>query len=137
MSVLGPRQIKVDCDVILADGGTRTASITGAFVALHLACQKLLKNHTITTNPITKHVVAVSCGVVSGVPLLDLDYLEDSVAEVDSNFIMSDDSIVEIQMCGEKRPFTEAELERLMALARKGRDELICKQKLAIEGAAA
>ncbi|MDR1609647.1 MAG: ribonuclease PH [Holosporales bacterium] len=134
MNVLGSRQIKVDCDVILADGGTRTASITGAFVALHLTCQKLLKNKTIAMSPITKHVVAVSCGVVNGTPLLDLDYSEDSVADVDSNFIMSDDMIIEIQMCGEKRPFTESELDQLLVLARKGRDELIGKQKVAIGG---
>jgi ribonuclease PH len=131
-NVLGPRQVKIDCDVVLADGGTRTASITGAFVALHLACQKLLKKNTIAVNPITKHVVAVSCGIVDGIPLLDLDYLEDSVADVDSNFIMSDDAIIEVQMCGEKRPFTEVELEMLLTLARKGRDELIGRQRLAI-----
>ncbi|MDR2458802.1 MAG: ribonuclease PH, partial [Holosporales bacterium] len=127
-------QIKVDCDVILADGGTRTASITGAFVALHLACQKLLKTNAIAVNPITKHVVAVSCGIVGGASLLDLDYSEDSVADVDSNFIMSDDMIIEIQMCGERRPFTESELDGILALARKGRDELLDKQKLSIGG---
>jgi ribonuclease PH len=132
MASLGERQIKIDCDVIRADGGTRTASITGAFVALRLACQKLLRNRSIISNPITKHVIAISCGIVNGTPLIDLDYAEDSAADVDSNFVMSDDAIIEIQVCGEKRPFTESEFGALLSLAMKGREELINKQKLAV-----
>ncbi|MDR0695649.1 MAG: ribonuclease PH [Holosporales bacterium] len=129
---LGERQIRVDCDVIQADGGTRTASITGGFVAMHLACQKLVKIGKIAENPVRQHVVAISCGIVDGTPLLDLDYLEDSNAEVDSNFVMSDDAIVEIQLCGEKRPFSEKEFNKLLDYAKFGRDELILKQKQAI-----
>ncbi len=129
LSVLGERQIKIDCDVIQADGGTRTASITGGYVALYLACQKLLKQHKISENPIKNHVVAISCGIVNNEPLLDLDYSEDSNAEVDSNFILSDDKIIEIQSCGEKRPFSEEEFLTLLEYAKKARFELIEKQK--------
>jgi ribonuclease PH len=132
LRLLGERQIKVDCDVIQADGGTRTASITGAFVALSLACQKLMKAKKVTDNPITDHVVAVSCGIVDKVPMLDLEYIEDSNAEVDANFVMSGDGIVEIQACGEKRPFLEDEFEHLLNLAKKGRTELIEKQRIAL-----
>lgn len=132
LEILGERQIKIDCDVIQADGGTRTASITGAFIAMHLACQKLLKQQKIYKNPITGHVVAISCGIVDGTPILDLDYSEDSRAEIDSNFIMSDNAIIEIQACGEKRPFVEDEFEQLLKYAKKSRDELIEKQKKAL-----
>ncbi|MDR0942183.1 MAG: ribonuclease PH [Holosporales bacterium] len=132
LSILGERQIKIDCDVIQADGGTRTASITGAFVAMYLACQKLLKNKSIISNPIKEHVVAISCGIVNGEPLLDLDYGEDSTAEVDSNFIMSTNNIIEIQACGEKRPFIESEFFDLLKYAKKGKEELITKQKQAL-----
>lgn len=133
LSILGERQIKIDCDVIQADGGTRTASITGGYVALYLACQKLLKQNKIPENPIKSHVVAISCGIVNGTPLLDLDYSEDSNAEVDSNFIFSDDKIVEIQSCGEKRPFSEEEFKQLLKFAQKARSELIEKQKVALK----
>ncbi len=132
LALLGERQIKIDCDVIQADGGTRTASITGAFVALYIACEKLIKRGKISENPITGHVVAISCGIVDGVPILDLDYSEDSRAEVDSNFIMSDDGIIEIQACGEKRPFSEDEFEKLLGYAKKSRSELIEKQSKAL-----
>ncbi|MDR1332803.1 MAG: ribonuclease PH [Holosporales bacterium] len=132
LAALGERQIRIDCDVIRADGGTRTASITGAFVALHLACQKLLRDKAVVLNPVSKHVVAVSCGIVDSACLLDLDYREDSVAAVDSNFVMSDDEIIEIQVCGERRPFTELEFGKLLELAKKGRAELIDIQKRAI-----
>ena len=132
LSVLGERQIKIDCDVIQADGGTRTASITGGYVALYLACQKLLKQHKISENPIKNHVVAISCGIVNNEPFLDLDYSEDSNAEVDSNFILSDDKIIEIQSCGEKRPFSEEEFLTLLEYAKKARFELIEKQKAAL-----
>ncbi|MDR3224083.1 MAG: ribonuclease PH [Holosporales bacterium] len=130
---LGERQIKIDCDVIQADGGTRTASITGAFVAMYLACQKLLKHKQIFENPITDHVVAISCGVVTKTSLLDLEYSEDSVADVDANFVMSSDAIIEIQICGEKRPFTEGEFATLLKFAQKGKNELITKQKQALD----
>lgn len=132
LSILGERQIKIDCDAIQADGGTRTASITGAYVALYIACQKLLKNKKIEKNPIKNHVVAVSCGIVDGALLLDLDYAEDSRAAIDSNFIMSSDKIIEIQACGEQRPFSEDEFVKLLGYAKKAREELIEKQKIAL-----
>lgn len=132
LSILGERQIKIDCDVIQADGGTRTASITGAYIAMYLACQKLVKQQKIRANPIKSHVVAISCGIVENTPLLDLDYSEDSNAEVDSNFIMSDEGIVEIQSCGEKRPFSEDEFLKLLEYAKKAKIELIEKQKTAL-----
>lgn len=132
LGILGERQIKIDCDVIQADGGTRTASITGGYIAMYLACQKLLKYKKISQNPINGHVVAISCGIVNGEALLDLDYSEDSNAEVDSNFILSDDKIIEIQSCGEKRPFTEKEFSQLMEYAKKARVELIEKQNAAL-----
>lgn len=133
LSLLGERQIKVDCDVIQADGGTRTASITGAFVAMYVACQKLIRQQKIHTNPITGHVIAISCGIVDGTPILDLDYSEDSRAEVDSNFVLSEDSIIEIQACGEQRPFSEDEFNKLLTYAKKARAELIEKQRAALE----
>lgn len=129
LSILGERQIKIDCDVIQADGGTRTASITGAYVALYLACQKLLRNRTIKENPIKYNVAAISAGIINGTPLLDLDYGEDSCAEVDSNFVISSNGeIIEIQSCGEKRPFSEDEFSKLFDLAKKGCLLLIDKQ---------
>jgi ribonuclease PH len=132
LSSLGERQIKIDCDVIQADGGTRCASITGAYVSLNIACRKLLKARRVSEIPMSSHVVAVSCGIVDGTPLLDLDYSEDSKAEVDSNFVMSDDDLIEIQACGEKRPFSGDEFTRLLNLAQKGRAELIKKQRIAL-----
>ncbi|MDR3031245.1 MAG: ribonuclease PH [Holosporales bacterium] len=132
LSILGERQIKIDCDAIQADGGTRTASITGAYIALYIACQKLLKKGKMERNPIKSHVVAVSCGIVNDAVLLDLNYAEDSKAEVDSNFIMSDDKIIEIQSCGEQRPFSEDEFFQLLNYAKKARKELIEKQKIAL-----
>lgn len=123
-------QIKIDCDVIQADGGTRTASITGGFVALYLACQKLLKQEKIKTMPITHFVAAVSCGIYQGIPVLDLDYIEDSNAGVDANFVLTDENkIVEIQGTGEHDTFTNEEFQELFSLAQKGIAELITKQK--------
>ncbi|MDR2598560.1 MAG: ribonuclease PH [Holosporales bacterium] len=130
--VLGERQIKIDCDVIQADGGTRTASITGSFVAMYLACQKLLKSRRVLENPIKSQVVAISCGIVENAPLLDLDYSEDSKAEVDANFVLSEDGIIEIQISGEQRPFNDNEFNKLLEYAKKGKDELIEKQRLAL-----
>ncbi|GHT88588.1 ribonuclease PH [Alphaproteobacteria bacterium] len=132
LSVLGERQIKIDCDVIQADGGTRTASITGGFIAMYGACQKLLRKKRIEKNPIKSHVVAISCGIVEGAILLDLDYTEDSNADIDANFVMSDSQLIEIQSCGEKRPFSEKEFEHLLNFAKKAREELINKQKEAL-----
>lgn len=122
--------IKIDCDVIQADGGTRTASVTGGFVAMYLACQKLLNQGKIKTMPITQMIAAVSCGVVQGVPVLDLDYTEDSNAGTDSNFVMTDkDTLIEIQGTAEHGAFTPSEFQELMTLAQKGIKELIAKQK--------
>jgi ribonuclease PH len=126
LKALGERQIIVDCDVIRADGGTRTAAITGGYVALFLALSKLRKNNTIKTMPIISQVAAISCGIVGGTPILDLEYIEDSTAEVDANYILSGQGgIIEIQATGEKRPFSEEEYSRLYDLAKKGVSELL------------
>lgn len=122
--------IKIDCDVIQADGGTRTASVTGGFVALYLACQKLLEQGKIKSMPITNFIAAVSCGIFQGEPVLDLDYLEDSNAGTDANFVMTDkNTLIEVQGTAEEGAFTPDELMKLMALAQKGTRELIEKQK--------
>ena len=127
---LGERQIWIDCDVIEADGGTRTASITGAFVAMNIAIEKLLASKSITQNPIRSHVAAVSVGIVKGVPLLDLDYSEDSTADVDLNIVMTDrDEFVEIQGTAERFPFNTAALTQLLELGRSGIGELIEVQR--------
>ena len=133
MKALGERQITVDCDVIQADGGTRTASITGAWVALRLATRYLLDEGVITTDPILDQVAAVSCGIFNGTPVLDLDYEEDSNAEADSNFVLTGSGdIVEIQATGEKRGFSQDEFEALFGLARKGLGELFEMQRKAV-----
>jgi ribonuclease PH len=132
---LGERQISIDCDVIQADGGTRTASITGAWVALRLATRYLLDEGVIATDPIVDQVAAISCGVFSGTPVLDLDYEEDSNAEADANFVLTGSgAIVEIQATGEKRGFSEGEFEALFSLARKGIGELCALQRAATGG---
>ena len=129
---LGARTIYVDCDVLQADGGTRTAAITGAWVALRLATRYLLTEGVLKTDPILDQVAAVSCGVHQGVPVLDLDYEEDSDAEADSNFVLTGSGdIVEIQATGEKRGFSRAEFEALFDLARKGVGELLELQRAA------
>ena len=133
---LGERQIWIDCDVIQADGGTRTASITGAFVAMSLAIQTLLDAKKIVHNPIRSHVAAVSVGVINGVPMLDLDYPEDSTADVDFNIVMTDrDEFVEVQGTAERFPFSTAALSHLLELGRQGIRELIALQKKILEGA--
>jgi ribonuclease PH len=133
MKALGERQIQVDCDVIQADGGTRTASITGAWVALRLATRYLLTEGVITADPILDQVAAISCGVFENTPVLDLDYEEDSNAEADANFVLTGaGDIVEIQATGEKRGFSQAEFEALFGLARQGIGELIALQKAAV-----
>ncbi|WP_165190848.1 ribonuclease PH [Caulobacter soli] len=135
MKALGERQISLDCDVIQADGGTRTAAITGAWVALRLAVNYLLEEGVLKTDPILGQVAAVSCGVFKDTPVLDLDYEEDSSAEADSNFVLTDaGDIVEIQATGEKRGFTRGEFEQLFALAEKGIGELFVKQREAVSG---
>lgn len=132
LKALGERQITLDCDVIQADGGTRTAAITGAWVALRLATGYLLEEGVLKTDPILDQVAAVSCGVFKGVPVLDLDYEEDSYAEADSNFVLTGGGdIVEIQATGEKRGFTRAEFESLYGLAEKGIGELFVMQRAA------
>jgi ribonuclease PH len=134
LKALGERQISVDCDVIQADGGTRTASITGAWVALRLATRYLLDEGVLKTDPIRDQVAAISCGVHQDVPVLDLDYEEDSDAEADANFVLTGaGDIVEIQATGERRGFTQAEFEALFALARKGISELTALQLAALK----
>jgi ribonuclease PH len=127
---LGERQIWIDCDVIEADGGTRTASITGAFVAVSIAIEKLLAAKKIGQNPIRSHVAAVSAGIIKGVPMLDLDYGEDSTADVDFNIVMTDkDEFVEVQGTAERFPFNAGALSELLELGRRGIGELIEIQK--------
>ena len=135
LRALGERQITVDCDVVQADGGTRTAAVTGGWVALKLATRHLLEEGVIAREPILDHVAAVSCGLFEGAPVLDLDYEEDSSAEADANFVLTGaGDIVEIQATGEKRGFTKDEFEALFGLAREGIATLIDLQKAAIEG---
>ena len=135
LKALGERQISIDCDVIQADGGTRTASVTGAWVALRLATRYLLDEGVIAKDPILDQVAAISCGVFDGTPVLDLDYEEDSNAEADANFVLTGHGdIVEIQATGEKRGFSEGEFEALFTLARKGIGELVALQRAATGG---
>jgi ribonuclease PH len=130
---LGERQILVDCDVIQADGGTRCASITGGWVALRLAVNKLLKAGMITSDPLVDHVAAVSCGVYAGQPVLDLDYPEDSEAGVDGNFVMTGTGqLIEIQMSAEGSTFSRDQMTTLIGLADKGIEELVAVQKAAV-----
>lgn len=125
MQALGERQIKIDCDVIQADGGTRTASVTGGYVAMALAMQHLVKIGAIPKMPLTDSVAAISCGIYNGVPVLDLDYNEDSEADTDANFVITGKGgIVEIQGTAEKDPFTQEQFLELLDLARKGCGEL-------------
>ncbi len=126
LNVLGERQIKVDCDVIQADGGTRTAAITGGFVALYFACKYLVDQKLIKTLPIKDHVAAISAGVVKGQSVLDLDYDEDSTAETDANFVMTGKGgIVEIQSTAEGEPFQLEQFQAMFDLAKSGIQELI------------
>lgn len=125
--------VHVDCDVLQADGGTRTASITGGFVALYLAMQKMVKVRQIRRNPIREYVAAVSCGIYDGIPMLDLDYNEDSHAGADTNFVLTESGkIVEIQATAEGAVFSENEFAELFKLAKKGIHQLIVAQKKAI-----
>jgi ribonuclease PH len=125
MKVLGERQVVVDCDVIQADGGTRTASITGGFVALAMAFKMLHDQQMLLTNPVTDYIAAVSCGIIDGEPRLDLNYEEDSRAEVDMNFVMTGSGkFVEVQGTAESKPFDETQMQQMIKLARKGHAEL-------------
>ncbi len=127
---LGERQIKIDCDVIQADGGTRTASISGGFVALYLAVEKLKKNYNIARPIIKDFIAAVSTGIINNNPILDLDYEEDSSAQVDANFIIcKSGKISEIQVTGEEYFFTDNQFNEMFDLAKKGISEIISKQK--------
>ncbi|MBU2168846.1 MAG: ribonuclease PH [Alphaproteobacteria bacterium] len=133
LKALGERQVTLDCDVIQADGGTRTAAITGAWVALASALDYLREEGVLKTDPLTDQVAAISCGVFKDSPVLDLDYEEDSSAEADSNFVLTGSgSIVEIQATGEKRGFSRAEFDRLFALAHGGCETLFALQRQAI-----
>jgi len=132
---MGELQIKIDCDVLQADGGTRTASVTGGYVALALAFKYLVKTGRLARVPLLDSVAAVSCGICAGQPLLDLDYKEDSSADVDANFVLTGAGrIVEIQGTAEQDPFTRQQLTDLLDLAQKGAEHLSALQKEAIEG---
>jgi ribonuclease PH len=133
VAALGERQITVDCDVIQADGGTRTASITGAWVALHDCLAWMRSRNIILGDPLRDHVAAISCGLAGGAPVLDLDYAEDSEADTDANFVMTGKGhLVEIQATAEKTPFTDEQFTALLTLARKGIAKLVDLQKLAV-----
>jgi ribonuclease PH len=137
LGALGERQISIDCDVIQADGGTRTAAITGAWVALHDAVKWMEARGMLSGSkqPLKDHVAAISCGIVQGQPVIDLDYLEDSSAQTDANFVMTGrGGIVEVQGTAEGEPFSEAELMAMLALARQGTARLVALQKAAIAG---
>ena len=130
---LGERQIKIDCDVIQADGGTRTASITGGFVALYLAVDRLKKNYNIEKPVIKNFVAAISVGIIENKACVDLDYNEDSAAEVDANFVICDnEKISEIQATGEEYFFSEEQYQNMFALAKQGIEKIIVKQKKAL-----
>jgi ribonuclease PH len=133
LEALGERQITVDCDVLQADGGTRTASITGAWVALADCVNWMKARNMIKANVMRDNVAAISCGIYQGKPVLDLDYAEDSAAETDANFVMTGDGrIIEVQGTAEREPFTQDEFLKLIALAQKGIARLVDLQKLAV-----
>ena len=133
LQAMGERQINIDCDVLQADGGTRTASITGAWVALHFAFQRLIKDGKLAVSPLTGEVAAVSCGLWQGTAVLDLDYPEDSKAEADANFVLTGKGgIVEIQGTAEQDPFSEDQFLELLKLAKKGVVELTKLQRAAV-----
>lgn len=134
---LGERSIYVDCDVLQADGGTRCASITGGMIALRLACDRLVAEGQLDRSPLTGTVAAVSCGIVGAVPLLDLDYSEDSTAEVDANVVMAaEDGLVEVQATAERTPLSRAHLDDLLGLAAVGIESLSALQDEAVASAA-
>jgi len=133
LAALGERQIRIDCDVLQADGGTRTAAVTGSYVALHIALKRLVAAGTLPRLPLDDAVAAVSCGVCSGQPVLDLDYAEDSTAAADANFVLTGrGGIVEIQATAEAAVFDEREFASMLALARAGTTRLLALQRRAI-----
>jgi ribonuclease PH len=133
LRALGERQVRIDCDVLQADGGTRTAAVTGSYVALHFALQKLVAGKQIASLPLTDAVAAISCGIHDGAAVLDLDYAEDSTAQADANFVLTGrGGIVEIQATAEQSPFDEARFARMLELARKGIGELADAQRRAL-----
>jgi ribonuclease PH len=133
LKALGERQITVDCDVIQADGGTRTASITGAWIALYDCLAWMKARQMVELDVLRDHIAAISCGVCSGVAVLDLDYTEDSQADTDANFVLTGSgNIVEVQATAEKTPFSEEQFAALLALARKGVTKLVDLQKMAV-----
>ena len=133
LEALGEMQVRVDCDVIQADGGTRTASITGGYVALHLACQNMIDLGLMNKIPLIGQMAAVSCGIYEGTAVLDLDYPEDSAAAADSNFVLTDKAdIIEVQSTAEDKPYSEAHFIEMLTLAKKGVAELIETQKTAL-----
>lgn len=133
LSQLAERQIKIDCDVLQADGGTRTAAVTGSYVALHQALQWMVSSRLISFMPLRDSVAAISCGVVAGAPVLDLDYAEDAQAETDANFVLTGTGgIVEIQATAEAAPFDEARFAEMLRLARAGVAELCRHQRAAL-----
>lgn len=130
---LGERQIIVDCDVLQADGGTRTASITGGYVALHLACKRLIRSRIIHKMPMIGHVAAISCGILYGNTLVDVDYNEDSSAEVDANFVLaSTGKLIEVQCTAEKAPFTKDQFDEMYKLAAKATEKIFVMQAEAL-----
>ncbi len=132
LKALGDRTITLDCDVIQADGGTRTAAITGAWVALARACAYLVEEGVLKQTPVNGQVAAISCGIYAGTPVLDLDYAEDSSAEVDANYVLAGDGrLIEVQATGEQRPFSDAEFAELMRLAKLGCAQLFEAQRAA------
>jgi ribonuclease PH len=134
MAALGDRTVIVDCDVLQADGGTRTAAITGAYVALVLALKQIVQFGALKTLPVRDHVAATSVGVIKGVPMLDLCYDEDSTADVDMNVVMTGAGrFVELQATAEKTPFDDAQFAQLVAIGRRGIEELVAMQKQALE----
>lgn len=136
LPALGERQIRLDCDVLQADGGTRTAAITGAYVALVLACRHLAEIGVLRGSPLTDHVAAISCGIHQGTPVLDLDYAEDSQCQADANFVLTGrGGLVEVQATAEAGPFDEEAFAEMLRLARKGIAELVALQRAVLAAA--
>ena len=133
LKAMGEMSVSIDCDVLNADGGTRCASITGSWVALHLAFKHCMKMNVLTTMPLREQVAAISCGIFEGTPVLDLDYPEDSKADADANFVLTGSGgLVEVQGTAEGAPFSEAQLLELLRLARLGTDQLFAAQRAAV-----
>ena len=138
LKALGERQVRIDCDVLLADGGTRTAAVTGSWVALHQAFSGLVEKKLVSKMPLTGQIAAVSCGLYEGMAVLDLDYAEDSTAQVDTNFVLTAEGhFVEVQGTAEEHPFPQEDFDQMLGLARKGIAELAALQRAALGLAAA